>query len=343
VSKADACAGILWLGVTLYALLGGADFGTGFWDLTAGGTERGRRPRALMDRAIGPVWEANHVWLIFVLVIAWTAFGAGFSAILSTLFIPFTLAALGIVIRGAGFAFRGASVRLGVQRAYGAAFAVASVLTPFFLGAALGGIASGRVPPGNAAGDIVTSWANPTSAMVGALAVAACAYLAAVYLIADARRLGQEELVHYFRRRALGAGVVAGALALGGVFVLRSDTDYVWDRLTDEALPLVIISAVCGVALLVLVALGRTWGTRLLAIGAVATVIWAWGVAQWPYMLPETLTFDQAAGADQTLTWVLVVFGIAIVTVIPCIAVLLVLDQRSRLEEERGGALGHEG
>ena len=187
----EACAAILWVAAMLYALLAGADFGAGFWDLTAGGTERGRRPRALIDRAVGPVWEANHVWLIFVLVILWTAFPKAYSSILSTLFIPFTLAALGIVLRGAGFAFRKASTRLGVQRAYGAIFAVSAVVTPFFLGAAIGGIASGRVPSGNAAGDIWTSWANPSGAMVGALAVAACAFLAAVYLTADARRYGE--------------------------------------------------------------------------------------------------------------------------------------------------------
>ena len=113
VSAADACAGIVWILVMLYALTGGADFGAGFWDLVAGGDERGRRPRALLDRAIAPVWEANHVWLIFVLVVMWTAFPPAYSAILSTLFIPFTLAALGIVMRGASFAFRKASTRLG--------------------------------------------------------------------------------------------------------------------------------------------------------------------------------------------------------------------------------------
>jgi cytochrome d ubiquinol oxidase subunit II len=333
MSAVDGCAVILWVGVMLYALLAGADFGAGFWDLTAGGAERGRRPRGLVDRAIGPVWEINHVWLIFCLVVLWTAFPPAYSAILSTLFIPLTLAALGIVLRGSGFAFRKMSVRLGVQRVYGATFAIASVLTPFFLGAALGGIASGRVPPGNAAGDIWTSWANPSGAIVGALAVATCAYLASVYLIADARRLGQPELERYFTRRALGIGVVAGAIALAGIFVLRSDAPYVYGRLTDQALPLVLVSAACGVAVLVLLALGRPRGTRLLAAGAVAAVIWAWGVAQWPYLLPESLTVAGGAGDESTLKWVLIVFAIAVVLVIPSIGLVFWLDQKSRLEE----------
>jgi cytochrome bd ubiquinol oxidase subunit II len=334
VSAADACAAILWAGVMIYALTGGADFGAGFWDLVAGNAERGRRPRALLDRAIGPVWEANHVWLIFVLVVMWTAFPPAYSAILSTLFIPFTLAALGIVLRGASFAFRKASVRLGVKRAYGAAFALSSVLTPFFLGAALGGVASERVPPGNAAGDLVTSWANPASATVGALAVAVCAYLAAVYLIAEARRAGDPDLERYFRRRAVASGLATGALALAGVLVLRDQAEYVYDRLVHEALPLVILSAVCGVAVLALVAAGRPRGTRVLAAAAVAAVIWGWAVAQWPYALPRTLTVSEAAGVATSLRWVVVVFGNALVLVVPLLVLLYVLDQRSRLEEE---------
>jgi cytochrome bd ubiquinol oxidase subunit II len=333
MSAVDACALILLAGVVLYALLGGADFGAGFWDLTAGGERRGEAPRALIDRAIGPVWEANHVWLVFVLVVMWTAFPEGYSSILSTLFIPFTLAALGIILRGAGFAFRKASTRLGVRRAYGATFAVGSVLTPFFLGAILGGIASGRVPKGNAAGDIWTSWANPSGAMVGALAVAVCAYLAAVYLTADARRMGDAEHERYFMWRALGAGVVTGALALGGILVLRSDAPRTYDRLTHEALPIVILSAVLGVATIVALALRRPRGTRLMAAGAVVAVVAAWAVAQWPYILPETLTFSQAAGDETTLWWVVAVFGVALVVVVPSIALLFWLDQKSRLEE----------
>ena len=336
MSAADACAAILLVGVILYALFAGADFGAGFWDLIAGGDVRGRQPRALIDRAIAPVWEANHVWLIFVLVVMWTAFPSAYSSILSTLFIPFTLAALGIVMRGASFAFRKGSVRLGVQRAFGAIFALSSVLTPFFLGAALGGIASGRVPEGNAAGDFVTSWANPASVMVGALAVAVCAYLASVYLIGDARRVGDVEMERYFTRRALAAGVVTGALALAGILVLRNQAEYVYDRLIHEALPLVLVSAACGVAMLVLLALGRPLGTRLLGAGAVVTVLVAWGVAQWPYMLPETLTVDEAAATSTTLHWVIIVFGIAIVVVVPLLALLYTLDMRSRLEEESG-------
>ena len=294
LSKADAVAGVLWVGVTLYAVFGGADFGAGLWSLLAGGGERGKRPRALIAWAIGPVWEANHVWLIFVLVVLWTSFSDAFGSIFSTLFIPLSLAALGIVLRGAGFAFHGVAARAGGRRVAEVLFGVSSVLTPFFMGTVVGAIASGRVPVGNAAGDAVTSWLNPLSLLVGALFVATGAYLAAVFLISDARRLGDAELERYFRVRALAVAVVAGAVALAGIFVLRDDARYVYDRLTDQGLPLVILSAVCGLGALALIARSARRGARELAVGAVVAVIWGWGVAQFPYLLPERLTISEA-------------------------------------------------
>ena len=153
---------VLFTGVVLYATFAGADFGAGFWDLLAGGAERGARPRALADRSLTPVWEANHVWLIFVLVVAWTGFPRAFAAVTSTLFVPLLLAALGIVLRGAGFAFRKATRPLAARRLFGALFASSSVLVPFFLGAAVGAVASGRVPA-HGAGDRLTSWPPPRS------------------------------------------------------------------------------------------------------------------------------------------------------------------------------------
>src|SRR2546429_5498966 len=163
MSKADVCAGILWVGVTLYAIFGGADFGAGVWDLLAGSGERADRVRGQIDRSIGPVWEANHVWLIFVLVVSWTAFPVAFGSITSTLYVPLFAAAIGIIFRGAAFALRGEAATIAEARILGATFALSSVLVPFFLGAAVGGIASGRVPVGNASGDALTSWWNPTS------------------------------------------------------------------------------------------------------------------------------------------------------------------------------------
>jgi cytochrome bd ubiquinol oxidase subunit II len=334
LSKADAVAAVLWVGVTLYAVFGGADFGSGFWALVAGGGERGKRARDLIDWAIGPVWEANHVWLIFMLVTLWTAFPEAFASVMSTLFIPLSLAALGIVLRGAGFAFHRVAERRSGRRLAEAAFGVSSVLTPFFMGTVVGAVASGRVPVGNAEGDPVTSWLNAVSLLLGALFVAAGAYLAAVFLVSDARRFRDRELVSYFAVRALGTAVVAGALAVAGIFVLQDDARYIYDGLTSEGLPLVLVSLACGLGALVLLWRGVGRGVRPLAVAAVVAVIWGWGAAQYPYLLPQTLTIEEGAGASETLTAILVVFGIAVVVVLPALALLFTLDQRTLLEEE---------
>jgi cytochrome d ubiquinol oxidase subunit II len=336
LSSADAVAGVLWIGVTLYAVFGGADFGSGFWALVAGGGERGKRARALIDWAIGPVWEANHVWLIFVLVVLWTGFSEAFASIMSTLFIPLSLAALGIVLRGAGFAFHRVAGRESGRRVAEGAFALSSVITPFFMGTVAGAIASGRVPIGNAKGDPVTSWLNPVSLLIGVLFVVTGAYLAAVFLVSDARRFGEPSLERYFATRALGAAVVAGVIAVAGLFVLHSDARYLYDGLTSEGLPFVVVSAACGAGALVLLLRRAKRGARTLAVGAAVAVIWGWGAAQYPYLLPETLTIEDGAGASSTLTAVLVVFGVAVVIVVPALALLYTLDQRSLLEEETG-------
>jgi cytochrome d ubiquinol oxidase subunit II len=333
VSRADAVAVVLLIGVTMYAVFGGADFGAGLWSLLAGGGDRGRRPRELIDWAIGPVWEANHVWLIFVLVVLWTGFSSAFEAIFSTLFIPLSLAALGIVFRGAGFAFHHTARRAGGRALAQSAFGLASLLTPFFLGTVVGAIAGGRVPVGNATGDRWTSWLNPLSIVIGALFVATCAYLAAVFLVSDARRADAPDLERYFSTRALIAAVVAGALAAAGVVFLHRDARYIFDGLTDDGLPLVIVSLLCGTAVLVLLGRGVRRGARPLAVGAVVAVVAGWGVAQWPYLLPETLTISAAAAPSATLTGILVVFGVAVLFVLPAIGLLFTLAQRNLVEE----------
>src|SRR3954471_3161656 len=146
MSSADAVAGVLWVGVTMYAVFAGADFGAGVWSLLSARGERGRRPRELIDWAIGPVWEANHVWLIFVLVVLWTGFSAAFEAVFSTLFIPLSLAALGIVLRGSGFDLHKTARRLKGLSTAERVFGLSSLLTPFFMGTVVGAVASGRVP-----------------------------------------------------------------------------------------------------------------------------------------------------------------------------------------------------
>jgi cytochrome d ubiquinol oxidase subunit II len=322
---------VLFVGVIAYAVLGGADYGAGFWDLTAGGARRGEAPRRLIDQTLAPVWEANHVWLIFCLVMLWTAFPAGFAAIMTTLYVPLGLAALGIVVRGSGFAFRKVVVHTREQRTVGAAFAASSVITPFFFGTVAGGIASGRVPTGGH-GDAVTSWINPTSMLGGVLAVAACAFVAAVSLTAEARRRAAPDLQGWFRRRARVCAVVTGAAAAAGVGILRSDSPRLFDGLLTRGLPLLILSAACGLAGLAFTHRAPPRLLQALAVSAVASVVLGWGVAQYPYLLGTHLRITEAAAPDSTLWTLTFVAAAALLLVVPAVALLFVLHQRGDLD-----------
>ena len=321
---------VLFLGVIAYAVLGGADYGAGFWDLTAGGARRGKEPRHLIDETLAPVWEANHVWLIFCLVMLWTGFPRAFAAIMTTLYVPLGLAALGIVVRGSGFAFRKVVVRTDQQRATGAAFAASSVITPLFLGTVAGGIASGRVPAGGY-GDPVDSWVNPTSLLGGGLAVLTTAFVAAVFLTAEARSRGLADLGIWYRRRAQAVSAATGALALAGIAILRADAPRVFDGLLSRGLPLVLASAACGVASLVLLPRGHPRLLQALAVTAAGTVVAGWGVAQYPYLLGTHLSIGEAAAPDPTLWSLSIVAAVALVIIVPSFALLFVLQQRGRL------------
>jgi cytochrome d ubiquinol oxidase subunit II len=334
VSLAELVAALLVLGLTAYAVLAGADFGAGVWDLAAGRGERGARLRGLIDGSVGPVWEANHVWLIFVLVIFWTAFPVAFGSVASTLYVPLFLAAVGIILRGTAFATRGVTGTARSGRMFGALFGLSCVLTPFFMGAVVGGVASGRVPIGNAAGDALTSWWNPTSVLVGALATVTGAYLAAVYLAADASRQGQRDLVEAMRVRALGAGLLAGAVALGGIAVLREDARPLYDNLTGDGLALVALSGAGGVATLLLVWWRRFGYARLTAALAVGAVIWGWVVSQRPDLLPGAITIEDAAAPRATLVAVLVAFLVGALVLVPSLAYLFRLVLQGRLDRD---------
>jgi cytochrome bd ubiquinol oxidase subunit II len=333
----ELAAALLLVGLTFYVVLGGADFGAGFWDLTAGGAERGASVRAWVKRGMSPVWEANHVWLIFVLVILWTAFPEAFGSITSTLAIPLFLAALGIVLRGGAFALKGEAATIAEARALGAVFALSSVLTPFFLGAAAGAIAAGEVPVGNAEGEEWSSWTGALPLLVGVLAVATGAHVAAVFLGADARRAGRPELVDAFRPRALGSGVVAGALAIAGLAVVSSDAPDLYDDLVSGAgLAGVIVSGLAGVVTLVLEWRERFELARYTVAVAVGAIVAGWALAQEPYLLPPGLTVEEAAAPDATLTALLVAAAIGMSILVPALVWLfrLALSGRLAYEEE---------
>ncbi|HEY2763144.1 MAG TPA: cytochrome d ubiquinol oxidase subunit II [Pseudonocardiaceae bacterium] len=327
-TAANAVLAIMWTGLTAYALFGGADFGGGFWDLLAGNTERGRAPRRLIEHSIGPVWEANHVWLIFVLVVLWTSFPIGFASIASTLYIPLTLAALGMIARGAAFAFRHSVDQPLLQQLFGASFAFSSMVTPFFLGTIAGAVASGRVPPGIAAGDVITSWLNPTSILGGVLAVGICAYLAGVYLCADAAGHPGQPLLEYFLTRAVRTAVLIGLVALAGIVVLHADAPALFDGLTSRGLPLIAISAAAGLSSIVLLVRRRLAPARVAAALAVTAVIWGWAAAQYPYLLQPGLTVQAAAAPAATLHAMLLSLVVGAALLVPSLAYLFTLFHR---------------
>jgi len=327
VSLPEVVAALLFTGVLAYALFGGADFGSGLWDLTAGSAEKGAALRTLIDRVIGPVWEANHVWLIYVLVYLWTGFPAAFAAIMEALFIPFGLAGLGIVARGSAFAFRKFAPTVATARLFGTLFAVSSIVTPFLFGSIAGAIASGRVPLAGSA-DPWTSWTGPTSLVGGALAVSTCAFLAATFLTAEAANRGDRELADACRRRALYSGGVAGAVALAGIVPLEQDAPTLFEGLTGRALPLVAASAAAGAVALVALWRRRYTPARAAAVTAVAAVVAGWGTAQYPWLLTDAVTLDDAAGSRATLWALVVVFGAAAAIVLPALGYLFWLTQR---------------
>src|SRR3954470_16308665 len=327
-------------GLVLYAVLGGADFGAGFWQLIGGGGERAARTRAHAHRSVGPVWEANHVWLIFVLTVFWTSYPRAFGSIASTLAVPLFIAALGIIFRGAAYALCAGASGARESGAIDTIFSVSSVLTPFALGAAIGAIATEQVPVGNAGGHLFSSWLNPTSVFIGALAVANCAYLAAVYLAADAARLGERPLVRAFRRRALGAGVVAGAVALGGILVINKDYHRLYHSLlSGDALAAVIASFLAGVTTLGLVWRRRFDAARFGASFAVATIIAGWALARWPTILPG-LTVDSAAAGHDTLVWIVVSVSVGAAITFPSLGLLFGLTLTGRFQGAERPALG---
>jgi cytochrome d ubiquinol oxidase subunit II len=334
MSLADVPMLFILGGVVFYVVLAGPDFGAAFWQLTAPRDERGERLRDLAHDAMAPVWEANHVWLIFVLTVMWTSYPVAFGSIASTLCVALFLAGLGIVVRGAAYAARAGTRTLREQVRIDTASAISSLLTPFALGAAIGGIASGRVPVGNAAGDLWSSWLNPTSLATGAIAVVTSAYLAAVFLSADAVRLGEPDLAERFRRRAVGSGLVAGAMAVAGLVVLHDDAPRIYDGLlTGDGLPALIVSALAGAVTLALVVARRYEPARYSAAAAVAAIVVGWALAQKPQLLPG-LTIHQAAASHDALVAIVIAVSAGALLVFPSLALLFRLTLGGQL---RGG------
>jgi len=327
------------IGLAFYTVLAGADFGAGFWQLIAGNGKQADEIRDHAHHAMAPVWEANHVWLIFVLTVVWTAYPTAFGSIASTLSIPLFIAGIGIVLRGGAYALRAGTTTVREQRRVDAVFAVPSILTPFALGTVIGALASERVHVGNPGGSLVTSWLNPTSIAIGVLAVASGAYTSAVFLSGDAARHGEHALADRFRARALAAGLAAGAVAIAGLIVLHFDAERTFRRLTEGVgLPALIASVIAGVVTLGLVWRRRYEPARYTAAVAVAATIAGWALAQNPVFL-DGLTIRQAAAGHDALVAIVVSILAGAVLLFPALALLfrLTLGGELRVSERSSG------
>src|ERR1700761_6624274 len=285
---------------------------------------------------MGPVWEANHVWLIFVLVVCWTAYPVAYGSITSPLPAPLLIAAIGIILRGAAYALRSVAYTSAATPAAENLLGVSSVITPFALGTAVGAIATGRVPVGNAAGNLVTSWLAPAPVLIGVLAVAFSGYLAAVFLAADSVRYAEPDLAAAFRRRALAAGVVSGGLALAGFLVIRGSG---LDLTRGAALGLVCVSGAAGLGTLALCWASRFGLARLTAALAVAAVVVGWAAAQAPRFLPG-MSVTQAAAGGTTLDALVIAVVCGCVVLLPSLAFLYTLFLRGRLDTPESHAPG---
>lgn len=309
---------LLWLSVIVYAALGGADFGGGIWDFLAFGPQA-EKQRRLVGRALGPVWEANHVWLIFLIVGLYTAFPIVFSTVSIALFVPFSIALIGIVLRGSAFAFRGHAAAVTTSKFLGRIFSTASTITPFMLGASAAAVASGqiRAPAGNVQTDLWTGWTTPFALTIGAMAVSLCAVLAAVYLILEARAIKDTVLEEAFRTRAIITGAITAVLGAIGILLSQSEAPLLWHGMLAHAIPIVIATMVVGLCTAAALFLRRYQLARILMLLEVAFLLGSWGVSQLPYIIPPDVTVLNAASPSLTLLEFLISTVIGMLILLP--------------------------
>jgi cytochrome d ubiquinol oxidase subunit II len=322
MDAAETVAGILWLSLTAYAVLAGADFGGGVWDLFASGP-RAADQRTAVAEAMGPVWEANHVWLIFMITGLFTAFPVTFGVLGLALYLPFTIATVGIVLRGASFAFRAhGRAAIGPLSPWGVVFGIASVITPFFLGTAAAAVASGsiRAPHGQLASGFLTGWTTPLAIVIGLYALSICAYLAATYLMVENE--DRPALLADFRRRAIATSFASGFFALLALGISSTEGPRLLQSVAGRGLPLFVLAVLNGPLALWAVWRWRPRIARVAVVAQVVFVLWAWAVGQWPYLVPPDLTISEAAAPAATLTALLDVIGIGALILMPSLWLL---------------------
>jgi cytochrome d ubiquinol oxidase subunit II len=297
---AAICAGLIGLGLIAYAVLGGADYGGGVWDLLAAGP-LAERQRTSIAHAIGPVWEANNVWLIYVITVTWTTFPVVYAAVSTALFVPVLLALMGIILRGAAFGFRSQyAERAGVAVTWSSIFSGASTITPFLLGTIAGAIAGGALYVHNGAAAVSTGgywtlWTTPFALACGAFAVALCAVLAATYLAVEAETSGDLALVGIFRAKALVSGAVTAGIGTLAAILAHFQSPVLWQGLVGKALPLSLGAVVIGLATAVALLFSFLRLARLGVAAETACILAAWAVAQYPYLIIPDVTIASAA------------------------------------------------
>jgi len=324
---------VMLTALTLYAVLGGADFGAGVWEFTTA-LQATEKERQHIYKAIGPVWEANHVWLIFVLVILMNGFPAAFAALGRALWLPLLLALCGIVFRGSAFIFRSYGRGLPSERTlWEATFAIASTGTPLFLGAAAGAIASGKLSIPNEStseAGFAIGWISALSVFTGFYSVGMCAYLAAVFLTREARVLQDEHLTTIWRQRALSTGLWMGLLSFGGLIMVGIESPGLTHGFATRGWPLVILSLICGIGSLVETRRLNCTRAVIASAGAVTAVIWGWGISQYPAIIPPDITSHSARSPDNVLWAMLVVIALGAIFLLPALGYLFVLFKRDQ-------------
>jgi cytochrome bd ubiquinol oxidase subunit II len=319
------------IGLVFYMLLGGADFGGGIWDLLA---KKHTGERELIAGALGPVWEANHVWLIFVITGLFAAFPPAFADLSYALFVPFSIALAGIVLRGASFAFRSqaGSSSSTSSRWLTRVFGMASLVTPFVLGACAATIASGRIRVDRlrVTDSVVSSWISPISVFAGFLALSMCAFLAATYLTVEAQQAKKPLLAESFRKKAVVSGVLSGVLALIGLVLVRSEAKILWDGMVHKGWPLAVASAAGGVVSLAGLVRGRLNIARAGAGVAVASVVVGWGISQWPYIIVPDVDAADAAASAGALRPLAISSAVGAILLVPSLLILFRVFKLSR-------------
>ena len=319
---------ILWFALIAYAVLGGADFGAGVWDMLAVGTHA-QKQHDLIDQALGPVWEANHVWLVFLVVGLFSAFPSAFSVLVTVLYVPLTLALIGIVLRGSAFVFRthGLKARSPAMAVWTRVFSFSSIITPFFLGLAAASVAGGQIkvhnglPQGNVTGFSFT----PFALTIGFMAIALCATLAAIYLTVEATSKNNHELAEAFRRRGLISGAITAVLGALGLLLSISAAPILWQGMLSHAIPIVIATMIIGLGAAGTLFYRYYRFARILIVAETAFLLGTWGVSQIPYLIPPDITVNGSADSPSTQLLLLIGIIIGMVLVLPSIWLLFYL------------------